>query len=147
MKHANEHKEAVEGGKITRSNVIAIRRALNADMRRLNGWSVSKTAPKLSGEKLYELCEQIETANPLVCGQLHDSGLKLLRSKRYAKRLARYSDIIAEIKEFRLMGFYQAHSNSNSTPIYRAIAKNGKGFNFTCQPWQSGGNGPEIFFE
>ena len=139
------HMQAIKAGEVTKTNVIGIRMALNADARRESGWSVSRTAPKMTGNEVWSLVEAIEDARPRVTGELHETGLAQLRSRRYRKQLASVADLVADIVEFRLVGFEMIGRNGEyATPRYRAIASNGKGFDFINIPWQSGGNGPEL---
>jgi hypothetical protein len=94
-------------------------------------------------QEVRDLESALERCQPKVVGELHDSGLKLLQSPRYRKRLEQVADIIANLDCFRLIGF-SFHDNWHVTPVYRAIAKDGRKFTFTNVPWQSGGNGPEV---
>lgn len=139
------HIADIKAGTVTKTNVIGIRKALNADARRVNHPSMrSCTDPKISHKALGAIIDALATRKPIVTGELHESGLKLLRSKRYAKRLAPVADIIADLESFRLIGFDDHGSHGQRyAPIYRATGA-GKYFDFWNIPWQSGGDGPEI---
>lgn len=138
------HLKAIESGAVTKTNVIGIRKAINAYARRSLGYAVSCTAPRLSANDVTAMERALEKHAPRVVDELHDSGLKLLRSPRYRKRLVDVADVIANLKEFRLIGFYRFGSKElNSTPIYRACGA-GRSFDFINIAWQSGGDGPEI---
>jgi len=137
------HLAAIHSDNVTRSNVIGLRKLLNATARKESRLSVSCTSPDVTPEQAYWLQEAVERDQPRVTGELHDSGLALLRSKRYAKRLAPVADIIAAIDHFCLSGFEWLDSY-HCVPVYLAKASDGRSFTFRNVPWQSGGNGPEI---
>jgi hypothetical protein len=127
------------------SRVCRPRGRLLADARRSSGWSTSSTAPKMTSDQVWDLVEAIEDARPRVTGELHETGLAQLQSRRYRKQLASVADLVADIVEFRLVGFEMTGRRGEyAVPRYRAIASNGKGFDFINIPWQSGGNGPEL---
>lgn len=139
----NQHLAAIESGRVTKSNVIGLRKALNADARRDAGYSVSSVAPKLSGHELRRTIDALTEHHPTVLGELHDSGVKLLRSPRYAKRLASVRSIIESRSiRFDLVRFHWIDA-LHVVPVYRCISFAGS-FTFYNVPWQSGGNGPEI---
>lgn len=133
----NKHLEAILRGVVDKSNVIGIRKALNAAERRASGYSVSSTAPKLTADE----CTAIEAAlaehEPRVIGELVASGMDRLRNPRYRKRLASVADVVANLTHFCLVGF------DDGTPIYRACSATGS-FLFKNVSWQAGGDGPEL---
>lgn len=139
----SKHLDAIQAGAVDASNVIGIRKALNADARRRRNYSTSQTAPKLTGAE----CDAIESAlrehEPRVVGALHDTGLKLLQSRRYRTRLAPVAEIVAALDAFRLVRFDELDSGFHRVPVYRACA-GARSFLFRNIPWQSGGNGPEL---
>jgi hypothetical protein len=139
----NKHLAAIEAGSVTRSNIIGIRKAMNANERRSRGYSTGRTCPKITFEECDAIRDAIGRFKPRVDGQLHDSGMKLLRSPRYRKRLENVAQIIAEMDHFDLVS-WEIVNNSHWHPIYRAVATNGDYFDFLNIPWQSGGNGPEV---
>lgn len=103
------------------------------------------------------ILDAIRKHRPRVAGELHDGGLKVLRNRRYAKRLAPYADSIAALDHFRLVDLedLSRRDGTYNTPIYAAwstVPPKGdaldggtyEAFRFRNVPWQSGGNGPEI---
>lgn len=144
MKHTTDHMAAIKSGKITKTNVIGLRKILNADARRVNGWSASSTSPKYTRDEVIALENALERHKPRVTGELHNTGLALLQSRRYRKRLADVQGIIDKLDSFRLVRFDRiGNRDENAVPVYRACAGR-KFFTFRNIPWQSGGNGPEI---
>lgn len=138
------HLESIKAGTVTKSNVIGIRKAINAMERRAFGASVSSTAPKLTSRDVAAIERALADVEPIVTGELHDSGLKLLRSPRYRKRLESVRDIIENLESFRLVAYDRiGRSGTHSVPVYRATG-GGRSFLFRNIPWQSGGDGPEI---
>ncbi len=140
----NKHLKAIMAGEVTKSNVIGLRKAYNANARRERRLSTSRTCPKLSADELDAITIALRERQPTVTGELHESGLKLLQSRRYAKRLGDMSGV----EEFRLAGFDWI-DDLHVCPIYYAIGKDDRGFTghiltFRNVAWQSGGNGPEI---
>lgn len=137
------HYAAITSGEVTKTNVFGLRKALNKAARAANGWSVSDTAA-ITEEEAIELDRAVEKHEPRVVGELHDSGVAVLRNPRYAKRwTAGEAAIIADLDSFRLVGFDPVGSTGH-VPRYRAVARNGASFEFVNVPWQSGGNGPEV---
>lgn len=137
------HLAAIQSGEVTRTNVIGIRKAINAAERKANGWSVPRGA--MPPAQAWELEAWVEREQPRVVGDLHDSGLTVLRNKRYAKRLAQYADVIEWPDHFELVRFDRIGSRGGyAVPVYRLVGANGGSFKFMNIPWQSGGDGPEI---
>jgi hypothetical protein len=144
-KTIQRHIAAIQSGAVERTNVIGIRKALNADARARAGFRNGTTSPKINDNALAELMFELDRTRPRVTGDLHDSGLKLLRDRRYAKRLAAYADIIEWPSHFELWGWEAfGRRGEYHVPIYRLVGQNGGAFKFYNVPWQSGGNGPEI---
>jgi len=140
-----KHIEAIKSGTVTKTNVIGIRKALNTYERMVHGWSVSRSAPRVTSSETFEVQFQLASVKPLVTGELHDSGIKHLQQKRYAKQLAQVADIVADIRNFRLVKFvYRGTRNEYSYPVFRCYSNAGYWFDYVNIPWQSGGNGPEI---
>ncbi len=137
-----KHIEAIKSGVVTKTNVIGIRKAINANERREYGYSVGSTAPNVTPSEIDQAYGLLATVKPRVTGELHDTGLKLLRSPRYAKRLSPYRSIIDDITSFHLVGYEQ--DDGNTSPRYAARDSKGREFEFVNVPWQSGGNGPQI---
>jgi len=48
-----KHIDAIASGSVTKTNIIGLRKALNAEGRRRAGLSVSMTCPKVSGDDIY----------------------------------------------------------------------------------------------
>lgn len=142
-KTAKKHFDAIQRDSVTKTNIIGIRKLLNATSRKTQGYSISCTAPKASFADADEILAAIHKTKPIVSGELHASGLRLLRNKRYKRRLQKVAAIVADILCFRLVGFEEI-DGSKWYPVYEAIAKNGARFSFYHIPWQSGGEGPEI---
>lgn len=145
-KTAKKHLDAINSGMITKTNVVGIRKLLNSLWRQDRRYSTSCTSPKASFADAAEIVTAIYKMQPLVNFELAQSGLKLLRDKRHAKRLESVQSIIDRIEKFQLIDFQEFRTDSGALhyPIYRAIALNGDGFDFYNIPWQSGGNGPVI---
>lgn len=141
----NPHLMAVQAGEVTRTNVIGIRKALNAEARRVAGFSIGCTSPKINGTDLAHIERELERVQPRVLGELHDSGKALLEGKRYRKRLEPVADIIADLEGFRLVRFDRlGRYDEYAVPVYKAEARDGRSFEFRVIPWQSGGDGPEV---
>jgi hypothetical protein len=142
-----EHLDAINSGIVTKSTVIGLRKTLNAYERIALGYSVSNTAPKAAydGIALANMQHLIADKKPRVTGELHDSGIQLLTSKRYAKQLSKVDHITSNLSHFRLIGFeFIGNRLMQAYPIYRAFSESGNYFDFYVVPWQSGGNGPVI---
>lgn len=152
---AQRHLAAIKSGEVTKTNIIGIRKALNHVARleaRLSGNRCSVTPAEAR-----EIESAIAAHRPRVVGELHDSGLKLLRSPRYRKRLESVRPGIDALESFRLVGF-EFIDSLHVTPIYAAWAHvppvkgrdpfppgaTYEAFKFRNVAWQSGGNGPEI---
>lgn len=142
----DDHLEALRAGKITRRNVIGLRKALNADARRMNGWGVSQTAPKATPDQIETALEIITGKHsPIIIGELHESGVAQLQARRYRKQLEHVADIVADVARFRLVDFeMRGRYGDYAVPVYRAETIDGRAFDFVNVPWQSGGRGPEV---
>lgn len=133
-----KHLAAVKSGAVTKSNVIGIRKAFNEFGR--DNYSRSSTAPQWTLEQVNAMEHALERYKPRVTGKLHETGLTLLRSKRYTKRLALVANIIAEICYFELIRFDPINPDArvcNWVPVYAAVGKSGRRFAFRNIPWQS----------
>jgi hypothetical protein len=151
------HKAAIEVGEITKTNVIGIRKLCNGAWRRSRGYSVGMSTPLGTLEQADELISLISKHKPKVAGELHETGLKLLQSRRYAKRWTdTQAKEIAAATGFRLVWFKEFGNNGgNFYPVYSVWAKvppkgdvmdegEHEAFYFYNIPWQSGGNGPVV---
>lgn len=133
---AKRHMRSICSDNVTRSTVIGLRKGFNHVARleqRLSGNRSSVTR-----EDAAQWREAIGVHMPRVTGELDESGRKLLRSKRYAKRLAPVAGIIADLACFRLVGF-EAYDSSglHFAPIFRAYDSRGRHFTFRNLPWQA----------
>lgn len=145
-KTAQKHLDAIRAGAIERTNVIGLRKLINASERKAQGWSIGVTASAVNMQDLDAIESAIAEHMPRVTGELHDTGIALLNSKRYARQLARVGDKVHQVAQFRLARFDRlGRFGVHSVPVYRACDSAG-GYLFTFRniPWQSGGNGPEI---
>lgn len=134
-----KHLAAIKAGNVTKSNVIGIRKAINAGERRYSGLSVSATAPRVAPWQASELESALTDYEPRVSGELHDSGLAILRNPRWRKRFSeRQHEIISRLDHFRLVRFDRigAHDQA-SVPVYRVCDGEGNSFDFRNVPWQS----------
>ena len=140
-----KHLEAIKSGHVDRSNIIGMRKGLNAYERAYRGYSIGRTSGVPSEGQVKRLEEYLGLALPIVVGDLEATGKALLKSKRYAKQLAPYADIVADVQHFKFCGFdYIGRDGDKVTPVYRAFDSRGSSFPFRNIPWQSGGRGPEI---
>lgn len=152
---AQRHLAAIRAGEVTKSNVIGIRKALNHVARLESGLSGNRS--NVTPAEVREIESAIAQHRPRVTGELHDSGLALLRSPRYRKRLEAFAPAIAALDSFRLVGFEPIDS-LHFVPVYAAWAAvppckgpdpfapgaTYEAFRFRNVAWQSGGDGPEI---
>lgn len=145
-KTAQKHINAIRSGSVDRSNVIGLRKLINASERKGQGFSVSSTACVIDGDEMSDLFDALDEFRPIVTGDLHETGLTLLRSPRYAKRLQWQQTHIARIHAFRLIRFDQLGARGlQCVPVYRCEDAAGSHlFTFRNISWQSGGEGPEI---
>lgn len=134
-----KHMAAIRSGELTKHNITGIRKALNASSRRGCGYSVSATAPNITTQEAIALETALETTEPHVVGELHESGLKVLRNRRYAKRWTeRQQGIIDRLHHFSLVRFdYIGRGGFHCVPVYRAVDATGQSFHFRNIPWQS----------
>lgn len=129
LKSIARHTAAVNAGTVTKTNVIGIRKAVNAMER--GDW------PAAMIDAQFELEQAITERRPTVAGELHESGLKVLRNPRYAKRWnERERGIIGRLHHFELVRFDRV-GRRYSVPVYRAVDVTGQGFAFRNIPWQT----------
>ena len=127
------HLAAIESGNVTKTNVIGIRKALNAAWRISRGYSGGRC--NATPQDAAALIEALERRKPIVRYDLHASGVRILTGKRYAKRLAPVADKIAALMGFSLVG-YEDVGRGQYIPIYEAWGYAGK-FLFRVIPWQT----------
>lgn len=138
-----DHIAAINSGNITKTNVIGIRKLLNSHWRESHGYSVSMTAPRATEDEIETLLDAIWNIRPVIMGELHDSGVVLLTSKRYRRNLEYVQNKIdSGILQFRLWGFADV-GRGYHIPTYECVTAAGT-FRFRNIPWQSGGKGPEV---
>lgn len=141
MSAIQNHMDALRSGMITKTNVIGMRKAINHVARITRGWSGNRS--KATAIQVRALLDLLDKSRPIVKGELHDSGLKLLQSKRYAKRMD--GAHVERIAYFRLIRFDMIGDRGQyAVPVYQAIREDGSAFCFRNIPWQSGGDGPEF---
>lgn len=135
-----KHLAAVESGEVTKSNIIGIRKAMNEfKSRSYSRHAGSSTAPQWTLEQINAMERALDRHKPIVTGELHETGLTLLRSPRYRKRLASVAEIIAGLDHFRLVRFDPIGNPSYPKwiPVYQAIARDGRRFTFRNVAWQT----------
>ena len=144
MNTMQKHIAAINSGRVEKTNIIGLRKAINHVARISNGWRGNRSSA--THEDVYDAALAIIEHQPTVIGELHDTGLVVLRSPRYARRWTDAQRAVIEAKHIRfdLVRFDRLGSQGQyAVPVYCVIADCGS-FNFRNIPWQSGGNGPEI---
>lgn len=142
---AQKHLHAIEAGTVEKTNVVGIRKALAHVARLLAGWSGNRCNATPYEARALEMA--LERVKPRVVGELFLSGLKLLQSKRYAKRWNDAErEVIVDIDVIRLVRFDRVNYGKGAVivPVYCAKGCNGNSFVYRNIAWQSGGDGPEI---
>lgn len=139
MNTFQKHLAAITSGKITRSNIIGLRKGLNAYDRVSRGYSTSRTNPGFAMEQVDELYSAIEKHHPTALGELHEGGLTVLRNPRYAKRWTPAQErIIDGACRFDLIRFdWIGPRGEHCVPVYRVISRDCEAFAFRNIPWQS----------
>lgn len=139
MSTYKKHMAAIMAGTVTKSNVIGIRKAINARWRIDRNYSGSMTAPVWSRPDLNALERTLEAKEPRVDRTLHENGLAILRSPRWRSRFnEKQAGIIERLDCFRLVRFDRiGHEGSHCVPVYRAQDVTGQSFLFRNIPWQS----------
>jgi hypothetical protein len=133
LKSIARHLAAVQSGKVDKTNVIGIRKAINE-------WSETRTIRTEIIDALFELECAIRDHPPTVAGALHDSGLKVLRNPRYAKRWTDLNSATSSINadHFELVRFDRVGMRGRySMPVYRVVSYDGRSFTFRNIPWQT----------
>lgn len=132
---AQRHLNAIERGEVTKTNVIGIRKALNHVERLRAGWPGNRSSVTPAEADVLEAA--LARLQPTVTGELHESGLKVLRSPRYSKRWNdRQAAIIERLDRFALVRFDRI-GDAQTVPVYRAISNDRGTFLFRNIPWQS----------
>jgi hypothetical protein len=129
LKSIQRHTAAVNAGTVDKTNVIGIRKAINA--MESGNW------PAAMIDAQFELERAIAERQPTVTGTLHETGLKVLRNRRYAARWNELqAEIIANADHFELIRFDRV-GHRYSVPVYRVVSSDGRGFAFRNVPWQT----------
>lgn len=135
------HMATIKTGEVTKTEVIGIRKAMNA----FNLDSERGKESNVSFRELEQISELLWNIRPIVKGDLHDSGVELLQRKRYRRQLESVAEIVADISHFRLIGYHEDGGRVlKAYPVYRCFDHKGKSFPFYVIPWQSNGNGPVV---
>lgn len=134
-KTAARHLAAIRSGQITKSNIIGIRKILSQVWRIRRGPFGNRCNARFADADA--IMQAIYNAHPTVTGELHTSGLAVLRNRRYAKRWTeRQATIIAsEHIRFDLVDFIDVQ-RGHFVPVYRIVTFAGS-FDFYNIPWQS----------
>lgn len=131
LKAIARHRAAITAGTVTKTNVIGIRKAIN-NMER-GDW------PSDMIDAQFELERAIVERQPTVAGELHETGLAVLRNPRYAKRWnEREQGIIDRLDHFKLLRFDRVGNRGRySVPVFKAVDVTGQSFAFRNIPWQT----------
>lgn len=127
------HIAAIRSRNVTKRNVIGLRKAINHVDRLASGWSGNRSNATFA--EVDSAMAALAECKPMVRGDLHASGVRILTDKRYAKRLAPVADKIAKLMSFHLVGF-ECIKTGYHVPIYEADTQAGN-FRFYVIPWQS----------
>lgn len=126
------HLADIESGNVTKTNLIGLRKALGAEYKATHwGWN---NRLKLQGEALREAMAALHTRKPLVRGELHESGVRLVTSPRWRKRFADVQHVIDTLHGFRLSHF-EDMGRGHFVPVFQAVGESGS-FYFRNPPWQ-----------
>ena len=143
------HLAAIGRGQVHKTNVIGLRKAANHVSRLALGYSGNHS--NATQREVDAALKALADREPVVCGELHETGVKVLTNKRYVKRFnAEQKAVIASLREFRLVGFDWTDS-THCTPVYRVCGESGS-FLFRNVPWQTaayvgGESGPVVVRE
>ena len=96
------HLDAIKAGQVTATNVIGIRMGANHVARLREGWAGNRSnATPAEVEAVFSALAEHE---PLVRGDLHASGVRIVYSKRWAKRFGPVeTEVIRTLHGFRLV--------------------------------------------
>lgn len=142
MSTYEKHLNAICAGTVGKTNIVGLRKAVNADIRRQHGWGTSRTCPATTHREVTALMNAIREHHPRADEALTASGLKVLRNRRYTKRWTEAQRLVIDhCTGFRLVDWYEWRGGT--TPMWRAVADCGY-FDFINIPWQSGGDGPTV---
>ncbi len=128
------HLAAIEAGEVTSTNVIGLRKAANHVARIRAGWSGNRS--NATPGEVDRAMAELANKEPLVRGDLHASGVRVLANRRWAKRFnAEQQAVIDTLMGFRLVRFDHI-DDTHVTPVYRAVGALGS-FLFRNVPWQA----------
>ena len=145
-KVAARHLAAIESGHVDRGTMIGIRKLVDASTRRAYGWSVGGGQAVAPMDDVQAVLDAILKRQPVAIGELHTGGLAVLRNRRNRRNLEGVADIVPDVVSFRLVDYeLRGYAGEYFAPIWRAETGDGRRFDFLNVPWQSGGNGPEVF--
>ena len=134
LKSVARHLAAVTAGTVEKTNVIGIRKAINA-------MEQGRDVPADMVDAIFKLECALQERQPTVAGELHDSGLKVLRNPRYAKRWndAQRAIINYPLVKFQLVRFDRINPNRwQVVPVYKVTGDERMGsFLFRNIPWQT----------
>lgn len=146
-KTAMRHLAAIHAARVDKGNMIGIRKILAHVDRLRHGYSGNRSNATPADADALETA--LEACRPLVAGELHSTGLKLLRDPRYAKTFNEEEHCVIEspAAKFQLVRFDRVHiprGLNAIVPVYRVSDDRGRYFFFRNIAWQSGGRGPEV---
>lgn len=128
------HLDAIASGQVTASNIIGIRKAANHVARLRQGWSGYRS--NATPAEVTAAFQALAKGEPLVRGESHAAGVRVLNNRRYANRwTAQERRVIETLHGFRLAGF-ECLDDSHHVPVFRALGETGS-FLFRNVPWQS----------
>ena len=138
----DRHLAAIIAGQGEKTNIIGLRKAFNHIGRVMAGWSGNRSNATL--EETNAARTYLTQYEPLVRGSLHESGVRVLTNKRWAKRFnAEQRAVIETLHGFRLVRFDPIDDDGlQFVPVYRAVGEAGS-FLFRNVAWQAAayGNG------
>jgi hypothetical protein len=144
MNAMSTHLAAINSGTVTKTNVIGIRKALNHVQRLRAGWPGNRS--NATADEVSEIERRLRMVRPTVTGKLHDSGLKLLRDPRYAKRFDWRQRSIIEHRDarFSLVGYEcLGRAGVYAVPVYEIYAPATRGAlagdSYPAGEWHGGG--------
>lgn len=148
MNTYEKHMAAIESGEVSKTNVIGIRKAINHAERLRAGLSGNRSSVTV-GEAM-ALRRALVDNRPKVTGELHETGLAVLRNRRYAKRWKAWQQqAIDAADHFRLVGFdLIGRRGAHAVPVYALWSKvppkgdamddgTYEAFHFRNVPWQT----------
>lgn len=132
---AQRHLAAIESKRITKTNVIGIRKALSHVDRIRAGWSGNRC--NVTPAEADAMESALSTHQPAVVCDLHNSGIALLRSPRYRKRFNAEQTAIINAPDIRFnLIRFDREGRSTIVPVYRVTSAAGQ-FCFRNLPWQA----------